>query len=312
MGRGGVRLLLALALATAAPATGAQRCDAVWRDGPRGRDVPLRIDMPGGRGRVPAVIWSPGLGGSLANGEYWARAWAQAGIAVVRLSHPGSDGAVYAAGGTPQERAAQVRAALGPEQQVARVADVGFVADTLAEGRREGACDLSRIDGGRLGLAGHSMGGWVVQLMAGQRPEGGVALLTDRRFRAFIVMSGTGPADPAAAGRGFAAVDRPLLVVTGTRDGVAGNATPEQAAAALAARTGPYTGAPADGKKALLVIDGAVHGFFAGSGRSPVTAAAQDRVADITSRWWRVWLDGAADSALAAPAIGPADRWARK
>jgi hypothetical protein len=61
----------------------------------------------------------------------------------------------------PPERDARVRAGIAPEQVLARIADVGFVADELARRPSEGACDLTRIDSDHLALAGHSMGpGW--------------------------------------------------------------------------------------------------------------------------------------------------------
>ena len=203
-----------LALLLAAPAA-ATMCDAVWRDGPRGRNVPVRINLPDGKRKVPAVIWSPGLGGTRGNAARWVAAWTAAGVAVIRLEHPGSDAAVYRGPATPQERDAKVRAGITPEQLLARIADVGFVADELARRPSEGGCDLGRIDSDHLALAGHSMGAWVVQAMAGQRPDGEHAPLIDRRFRAFVAMSSTGPADAAMAKAQFGGIGRPLLVIEG-------------------------------------------------------------------------------------------------
>ena len=306
--------LTCLALIFAAPAA-ADVCDAVWRDGPRGRDVPVRIDLPDGKTKVPAVIWSSGLGGTRGNASRWVAAWTAAGIAVIRLEHPGSDAAVYRGPATPEERQAKVRAGIAPEQLIARIADVGFVADELARRPREGACDLARIDSDHLALAGHSMGAWVVQAMAGQRPDGEQAPLIDRRFRAFIAMSTTGPADPAAARAQFGGIGRPLLVVTGSMDGVPAKAAPDVAASERAKRASLFTGAPADGRKALAIIDGAGHMLFAGDTiKTPAPAEMQARVARLTTLWWRHWLrgDARAEKALANPPLGKADQWQRK
>lgn len=307
-------MALLLPVLLAAPATGAT-CDGLWRDAPRGRDVPVRITLPDGKGAVPAVLWTPGLGGGLGNASRWVQAWVAAGVAVVRVQHPGSDGVVYAGTATPAERAAKVRAGASPAQVLARIADIGFVADELARRPREGGCDLTRIDGQRLGLAGHSMGGWVVQAMAGQRDTNGETSAIDRRFRAFMAMSSTGPADPAEAIRLFGAIGRPLLVITGSRDGVPANATPEVAAREVARRSAPYVGAPADGRKALLVLADAEHMVFAGdTRRDAVEAAMQDRVAMMATLWWRRWLlgDEAVEAALAKPALPAGDVWERK
>lgn len=306
--------LACLALLFAVPAAAVQ-CDAVWRDGPRGRDVPVRIDLPGGTGTLPAVIWSPGLGGMRSNAARWAAAWNAAGIATIRLEHPGSDAAVYRGAATPAEREAKVRAGIAPEQIIARVGDVGFVADELARRPREGACDLTRIDSDRLALAGHSMGAWVVQAMAGQHPDGAHPLLIDRRFRAFIAMSSTGPNDPAAARQQFGGIGRPLLVLAGSHDGVAPTATPEALADSRAKRISLFVGAPADGRKAFALIDGADHLLFAGDSRTePADVAMQNHVAALTSLWWRQWLlgDARAEKALARPPLARADQWLRK
>lgn len=315
--------LVGLGLLLAAPAAAAPAvCDAVWRDGPRGRDVPLRIDMPAGKGTFPAVIWSPGLGGTRSNAARWVAAWTAAGIAVIRLEHPGSDASVYRGTATPQEREARVRAGIAPEQLAARIADVGFVADELARRGdelvrrgRQGACDLARIDSDRLALAGHSMGAWVVQAMAGQRPDGEHAPLIDRRFRAFIAMSSTGPPDTAAAKLQFGRIGRPLLVITGSMDGVPANAAPDVAADQRAKRLSLFAAAPADGRKALLVMAGANHMLFAGDTRKqPAEVQMQGRVARISALWWRQVLlgDARAQKSLARPALGKADQWVRK
>ena len=308
--------LTCLALLLASPSLAAAvHCDAVWRDGARGRDLPLAIDLPRGVGKVPAVLWSPGLGGTRSNAARWVAAWTRAGIAVIRLEHPGSDASVYRSPATAQERDARVRAGIAPEQLVARIADVGFVADELSRRPREGACDLSRIDTDRLALAGHSMGAWVVQAVAGQHPDGEHAPLIDRRFRAFIAMSTTGPTDPAAARQHFGGIGRPVLVITGSIDGIPADAAPEAAADGRAKRISLFAGAPADGRKAFARFAGGDHMLFAGDARKqPATAQIQARVAALTTLWWRQWLlgDARAQKALARPVLGKADMWVRK
>jgi pimeloyl-ACP methyl ester carboxylesterase len=310
--------ILLLALMAAAPAQ-AISCDGIWRDPARGREVPVRITLPARQDMdgkpVPAVIWSPGLGGGIGNAGRWVQAWQAAGIAVVRVQHPGSDAAVYAKADTPAERNARIRAGTAPGQVLARIADIGFVANELARRPREGACNLRLIDTQRLGLAGHSMGSWVVQAMAGQRDAGDATPAIDRRFRAFIAMSTTGSPDPAAAAHQFGAIGRPLLVITGTRDGIAASAPAEVAQQEMAKRSAPFVGAPADGRKALLVVAGAAHMVFAGDiRRNPLDVARQDRVAAITTLWWQRWLraEEALDAELTRPTLAEGDVWERK
>lgn len=284
-------------------------CVAQWHDPVRDRVVPVRILLPSGRGRVPAILWSPGLGATSAGGAQWARAWADAGLAVIGLQHPGSDDAAYAAlaAAPPAERAARLRAATGPQQLVARAGDVRFVLDELGRRRREGRCDLGRIDPDRIGMAGHSMGAWTVQALAGQR-WGGERRLIDRRPRAFVGLSGSQlePGDPAQL---FDGIARPYLVISGTRDGGAEEDI-------VARRTAVWRGLPADGRKYLALFGDATHMMFAGN--RPATLPLGQRVeADVirlTIAFWRRWLleDRRADAVLANPGLTAADRWEQK
>ena len=300
----------------ALPAAATTVCEAVWRDMARGRDLPVRIRLPDGRARVPAVIFSPGLGGNRNGAEIWATGWAAQGLAVIQMEHPGSDAAVYAGAASPEDRRARVRAAASSAQLIARTGDVGFIADELARRRSEGTCDLTRIDTDRLGLAGHSMGAWTVQAIAGQRfgPLG--AALQDRRFRAFVAFSPNARPDvaPEAA---FGSIHRPFLAITGTRDGVPISGDVRLRESALEQRTGVFAGLPADGRKAQAVFDQADHMMFAGNRRAETDALGrrvQAASLAISRNWWQLWLlgDASADKTLNKPELTQRDIWQRK
>ena len=251
--------LVALALATALPV-----CEAVWRDDARGRDLPVRITLPAGTAPVPVVLWSPGVGGDRRGGGVWAAGWAAAGLAVVQMEHPGSAAAVYRPEGTPEQKRARLAAAITPAQLQARVDDARFILSELAFRRDLPGCDLGRIDAGRAAIAGHSMGAWAVQGLAGQRfatPDGDAALLRDTRFRAAIAFSPTATPGTDA----FRRIGIPFLAITGTLDGATAAAPPEDRAKALATRSAPYQSMPADGSKCLLVFADATHMMFAGN-----------------------------------------------
>ncbi|WP_310497408.1 dienelactone hydrolase [Sandarakinorhabdus sp.] len=297
------------------PAQAAAPCDSIWRDPLRGRDIPVRIRLPAGKGKAAAVLWSPGLGGNSNGGEAWASAWAAAGMAVIQLQHPGSDSAVYAGAATPEDRARHVMAGASAAQLVQRTTDVTFIADELERGPRATACDTARIDTDRLGLAGHSMGAWTVQAIAGQRLGPGF-VFADRRFRAFIAFSPN--ARPGSEAQ-FADIGRPFLSVTGTMDGAPLSADPARRASALADRIGVFKALPADGRKALLVFGGADHMMFAGNPGRARSDAAAARVhaasAAVTTAWWQYWLlneKAAAEPVLKKPPLAPGDDWERK
>ncbi|MGL6111398.1 MAG: hypothetical protein ACRC2B_15000, partial [Rubrivivax sp.] len=67
--------------------------DFSWHDSARGRDLPLRMRWPAGDGPCALVLYSHGLGGSRDGGDAWGQTWAEAGLAVLHLQHPGSDSA---------------------------------------------------------------------------------------------------------------------------------------------------------------------------------------------------------------------------
>jgi hypothetical protein len=295
--------LLLWALFWAQSVTATTICVAEWRDAVRDRVVPVRIYLPSVPARVPLVIWTPGMGATTSGGGVWARAWSAAGLAVIAVQHPGSDDVAYAPGPDQAERRLYATSGLHMMQ---RAGDIGFVLDELARHPREGACDLARIDQDRIGVAGHSLGAWTVQALAGQR-FGGERGQIDRRPRAFIGLSGSQlePGDPAAI---FGGIGRPYLVVTGTRDGGDDDA--------VARRTTVWRGLPADGRKYLALFRDATHMMFAGN-RPATTALGQRVEAEVirlSTAFWRRWLldDAAADAVLANPGLPPTDRWERK
>lgn len=313
------RLLASLLLGLAAPAFAGPVCDAVWRDAVRARDVPVRIRLPDGDDRVPVVLFSHGLGGSTGGGQLWGQAWAAAGIATIHIQHPGSDDSLLGgrppASLSPAEATALLRPGMSREQFFARIADVAFVMDFLALHPREGACDLTRLDRARAGIAGHSFGAATTQAIAGQRFLG-QALLRDPRFKAAVAFS-PGGATRGTAAEAFGAIAIPFFAVTGSEDEVRAlsSATPE-------ARADTYSGLPAGGKY-LLVFDGGDHLVFAGNNLRravrPSDAHIRAVVARATAAFWRATLLGDAKAAtwLTAPdglksLLAPADRFESK
>jgi hypothetical protein len=288
--------------------------DESWFDSARQRALPLRIRWPAGDGACALIVHSHGLGGNREGGDRWGQAWQQSGLAVVHIQHPGSDTDVLRGG----MRA--LRAAASAEQLLARVADMRFAADEITRRAQQREPGWSRVRLDALGAAGHSFGAATVQALAGQRLLVANAGLAEPRYKAFIALS------PSPGQRGvaapFADMRRPMLLVTGSLDadalgrGLTGTD-----------RAGVYDGLPS-GARALLWLDGADHMTFGGNAAQPLRArwgplqrqpmAAEleaqhhDRVAAVTTLWWRAHLlgDAAAAVALRAPSgLGVRDRW---
>lgn len=286
-------------LAAAGPA--GPVCDAQWRDPARERDVPLRIRMPAGTGKVPLILFSHGLGGSLEAGKIWAQAWVEAGFAVIQLRHPGSD---YHVTGPA------LVAALNPVQLAERAHDVSFVRSALERRTSEGACDLARLDLSRVGIAGHSFGSRTALAIAGQLPPEGPSL-ADPRFIAAIAFSPSPPV-VGADGPAFANIRIPVMALTGSADRVSflPDITPSD-------RERPFYAMP-PGEKYLLSLSRADHAVFAGQddpapgGVVPVMHVRSEVIRATTLFWrWRLLGDAGAKAGLEATGAGlpPGDRF---
>jgi len=314
--------LLALALAEPGRAA-ALICDTVWHDAARNRDLPVRVRLPDAAtfsGRVPVVLFSHGLGGSVDAGAIWARDWANAGIATVHLQHPGSDASVWSKVPQP-ERMAALKAAANAQQLLARVADVRFAVDTLVAGGDVGGCDLSRLDATRIGMAGHSFGAGTVQAVAGQRFAIGSERrsIGDPRIKAFIAFSPSatsalrGATTPAQQQtelvQAFGQITVPFLSVTGTRD-----LSPIDPALTAASRQQVFEGLPR-GNDYLLVINDADHIVLGGGNgegaRLRTTTSADDKgiervVGQVTTVFWLAMLGGSDLATQTLKAMPPA------
>ena len=277
-----MRILISTLLVLALPSTAraVTVCDATWIDPARERAVPVRIRMPDGYGKVPVVLFSHGLGGSLDSGTDWTQAWAEAGIASVTVQHPGSDRGILDTG---------ITTGMSPMQLVARVRDVHFVIDELARRQSEGKCDLARIDLAKLGMSGHSFGAITTQAVSGQHyPLAAMQGSADPRIGAAIAFSPSPPMRGHDDAGAFETIHIPFLSVTGTEDVVP--LTPQISAAD---RQRPFRAMP-PGRKYLLVLAGANHMQFNGqdvlrNGMAPDPHVRAVTIA-VTTAFWKATL----------------------
>lgn len=327
------RLAAGFAAATAAAAPAFVRASAEptpddpwqddsWHDAARSRAVPLRLRWPEGSAACALVVHSHGLGGSREGGDAWGQAWRRAGFAVLHVQHPGSDT------DTLRQGLRALRSAASAEQLIARVADMRFVLDELERRARAGAAPWSRVRLDAIGASGHSFGAQTVLAVAGKRFPLRSPGFVEPRFRAFTVFSpAPGRNDSQSPAHQFGAIERPLLLLTGSLDG-----DPLQHELTGEQRASVYEGLPAGrGQRALLWLDGADHMTFGGNASRPLAARrglqkrepqAVEReavhhalIAQTTTLWWRAHLlgDAGAAAALRAPhgphGLQAGDRW---
>jgi predicted dienelactone hydrolase len=192
--RTGAGLGLAVAIGTGVRTTYAEPgrgVDLVLHDGPRNRDLPIKIYVTASSGVRPLIIFSPGFGGDRDGYEYLGHAWSAAGYHVIVLTHPGSDRQAVRLNGARLARDPGASYRL----QVDRSADVAYVLNALDVIERETARDGTLIDRSRIGVSGHSMGAGTALLLAGARaapPGGALRSFWDERVQAVVAMSPQG------------------------------------------------------------------------------------------------------------------------
>ncbi len=242
----GVAMLLALPLpAKAQVSASVTRAD--------GASVPLRIYAPASRAPcAPTLLISHGFGGSEAGLSSLAAAAAARGWRVLAMGHreSGRDQlrAAFQQGGG---LAAVDASARERPKHVARLADLDAA---YAEALRPCRPPL-------LVLAGHSMGSQTVMIEAGARPL--IGAMGRNRFNGYIALSPQGVGTTYGPGA-WSGVNKPVLMVTGTRDAVVGGD--------YTARLSAFEGLP-PGNKRLAVIEGAGHLQIGGIGSSSVNSA---------------------------------------
>lgn len=193
-------------------------------DAARGRSIRLKgyypADYPAAR--LPVVVWSHGLGGSVDGASFLSRYLAAHGYVVIHVQHPGTDSSLWE--GKPGHPWDIIRNTHIPRSATLnRFGDIPFVLDRLEEWMA-GHPDMARVaDLSTLGMSGHSFGAMTTQVMVGMLfpdESGKLRSFREPRFRAGILYSPV-PIQHVALDDPrdiYGGIDRPLLFMTGTDD----------------------------------------------------------------------------------------------
>ena len=191
-----------------------------WHDDSRNRDVPVKIYYPiTNTAPCPIIIFSHGLGGSRDGYEYLGRHWASRGYVSVHPTHIGSDTSILRTGHPYQ---AMQQAVTDLKNAIDRPKDVSFVIDQLATMNRSNETFKGRLALDRIGIAGHSFGGYTVLASSGQTfalTGGRDQTLGDPRIKVAIAMSAPAKrVDDATLDRMYGSITIPCFHMTGTKD----------------------------------------------------------------------------------------------
>jgi len=260
-----------------------------------GRRIKLRVRLPEQKKPTGLILYSPGLGSGVSNGQAWCDAWRQAGYLVVTLAHPVTDDSIWNTS-TQHPFKSNIQRALAGAQYGLRVEDCRFALDYCLGSDRL----APYIDPSRIGLAGHSYGALTAQTIAGQPL--GASNLRDPRIKAVIALSPGAISQERA--RSMSQVKIPFFCITGDQDQFVTFKKDGEAirlGVSLANRELVYANLPA-GKKLQLKVAGADHMSFAGepidaerfSRDIRVTAtgnqAVWNRVSQMTTAFWQYYL----------------------
>lgn len=229
-----------------------QFSDKQLQDPSTGRALGIRIRLPEKKQASGLILYSPGLGSGLSNGEHWCNAWQSAGFVVATLSHPITNEVIWNTEKTTFK--ANLNASLAGPQYSLRVNDCKFAISACLKSLGI----ESYIDPQRIGIAGHSYGALTVQSIAGQLGN------KDARIKAAIALSpGAITKDRA---KSMQQVSIPFMCVTGQQDNFVtfkDGSDSMKLGVPLANRLAIYEHLP-QGKKYLLNLSQADHMSFAG------------------------------------------------
>ncbi len=258
-----------------------------WRDDARNRDVPVKIYFPkSGAEPLPIILFSHGLGGSREGYEYLGRHWAGCGYVSVHLQHIGSDDRVWKDAAGPNRFQAMKDATLNLSNTANRPKDVSFAIDQLIALNGDANSPLKgRLDTKRIGVAGHSYGGFTTMAVAGQ--SFGPVQWADSRVKAVIQMSAP-VARPATRDRAYDAISIPIFHMTGTLDDSPIGETK------AAERRIPFDKMSA-AETCLLIFKNGDHMVFSGTPRTTDEAKERDSefqklICAGSTAFWDAWL----------------------
>lgn len=281
--------------------------DMVLHDAARKKDLQLTVRFPiagaESAAAFPLVLFSHGAGGSRTAFAALTTHWATHGYVVVLPTHADSIELRRSQGEDLSRLATNLDSLRSDVKPLDRLSDVSLVIDSLGVIEQQvsalrTAAGAGRIDRAHIGMAGHSAGALTTQMAVGVKVRtlrqgngpGALRSLGNPKIAAAILVSGQGTTTRMFTERSWSDLDKPLLVITGSRDVSAiGRETP-------ASRREPFDRAK-PGDKYLVFIEGATHSSYQGKGpglrfdREQPSGAELEMITAVTASSTLAFLD---------------------
>jgi len=194
----------------------------VLHDEKRNKDVRVRIFYPVIAGKYPVIIFSHGAGGSDTCCESLTRHWATYGYITLQPIHDDSVAQRRSSGDENASFPQAVRGALkNPALWESRPRDISFLLDSLPGLQKRVAGLNGKIDASSIGVAGHSMGAYTAEAIAGalvDLPGHPGQNFSDSRAKAILCLSPQGPGQFGLTSHSFSNISLPFMGITGSQD----------------------------------------------------------------------------------------------
>jgi predicted dienelactone hydrolase len=194
----------------------------VLRDEKRNKDVRVRIFYPVIAGKYPVIVFSHGAGGSDTCCESLTRHWATYGYITLQPIHDDSIAQRRSSGDENAQFPQAVREALkNPALWVSRPRDISFLLDSFAILQKRVAGLNGKIDTSHIGVAGHSMGAYTAEAIAGalvDLPDHPGQNFADPRAKAILSLSPQGSGQFGLTAHSFSNIFLPFMGITGSLD----------------------------------------------------------------------------------------------
>ena len=198
-------------------------------------DIDVVLRWPIGAATAPVVICCHGFTGDANNLSELSTAWASQGYAVIHptfgdslrvmarrrpdLNVDPDQGLAWASDPVTLERVVAVT--FDPQTWLDRVSVATTVLDALVALGQSMEGLAAGLDLGRIAVAGHSMGAFTAQLLAGVKievPGSGPSTFRDQRIQAAVLLAGQGRDQWGLADGSWDSLATPLLNIAGTAD----------------------------------------------------------------------------------------------
>jgi len=172
--------------------------------------------------KLPLIIWSHGLGGSVDGAAFLSRFIASHGFIILHVQHHGTDSSLWE--GKPGHPWDIIRAQkINRAATLNRLDDIPFALDQFSTWAAAYPNIIDYVDFDRIGMSGHSFGALTTQVMGGMMfpdEQGRLRRLRDERLKAGILYSPS-PIDHLGLDYPqdiYGSIDMPMFHMTGTDD----------------------------------------------------------------------------------------------